>query len=82
MLNEILPEGTVVHCDPWYAGESFRLWLEQYPGVFAFLGIKNPEAGYGAAHHNDKFDLNENVLKTGTISTVRFAVEWLGGGRG
>ena len=82
VLNEILPEGTVVHCDPWYAGESFRLWLEQYPGVFAFLGIKNPEAGYGAAHHNDKFDLNENVLKTGTISTVRFAVEWLAGGQG
>ena len=40
------------------------------------------EAGYGAAHHNDKFDLNENVLKTGAISTVRFAVEWLAGDQG
>ena len=82
VLNEILPEGTVVHCDPWYAGESFRLWLEQYPAVFAFLGSKKPEAGEGAAHHNYKFDLNENVLKTGTISTVRFAVEWLARGQG
>lgn len=77
VLNEILPEGTVVHCDPWYAGESFRLWLEKYPGVFAFLGIKNEAEGYGAPHHNSKFDFNEKVLKTGAISTVRYAVEML-----
>ena len=77
VLNEILPEGTVVTCEPWYAGESFRLWLEKYPGVFAFLGIKNEAEGYGAPHHNTKFDLNEKVLKTGAISTVRYAVEML-----
>lgn len=76
-LDDILPEGTVVHCDPWYAGESFRLWLERYKGVFAFLGIKNEAAGFGAAHHNERFDLNEAVLKTGAISTVQYAVQWL-----
>lgn len=76
-LEEILPEGTVTSCDPWFGGESFSFWLQKYPGVFAFLGIKNKEAGYGADHHNEKFDLNEKVLKTGTISGVRYAVEWL-----
>ena len=78
-LPEVLPEGTMVHCEPWYAGESFRLWLEKWPGVFAFLGIKNLEAGFGAAHHNDHFDLNERVLKIGTLATARYAVEWLKG---
>ena len=77
VLNEILPEGTVVECEPWYAGESFRLFLEKYPGVFAFLGIKNEAEGYGAPHHNDHFDFNESILRTGAISTVRVAVEWL-----
>lgn len=77
VLREVLPEGTVVSCDPWYAGESFRLWLERYPGVLVFLGINNKEQGYGAEHHNEKFDLSETVLKTGAISTVRYIVEWL-----
>lgn len=77
VLTEILPEGTVVPCDPWYAGESFRLWLEKWPGVFAFLGIKNEAEGYGAPHHNSKFDFNEKILKTGAISTVRFAAACL-----
>ncbi|WP_186429622.1 amidohydrolase [Clostridium sp. BSD9I1] len=77
VLSEILPEGSVVQFDPWYAGETFSKWLEKYKGVLAFLGIKNEEAGYGAGHHNEKFDFNESVMKTGAISTVRYAVEWL-----
>lgn len=76
-LRQVLPEGTVVSCEPWYAGESFRLWLERYPGVFAFLGINAPGEGYGAPHHNGRFDFNESVLKTGAIATARFAAEWL-----
>lgn len=77
VVEEIMP-GTVTHCEPWFAGESFRLFLERYPGVFAFLGIKNEAAGYGAPHHNDHFDLNESVLKTGAVATVRYTMEWLG----
>jgi len=77
VLQEVLPVGTVVDCDPWYGGETFSKWLRKYKGVFAFLGIKNEEAGYGANHHNEKFDFNESVLKTGAISTVRYAVEWI-----
>lgn len=67
----------MVPCEHWFAGECFCWWLKKYPGVLAFLGIKNEAEGYGAAHHNEKFDLNEKVLKTGAISTVRYALEWL-----
>ncbi len=77
VLNEVLPEGTVVECEPWYAGESFHYYLDKWPGVLAFLGIKNEAEGYGAPHHNDRFDFNEKILRTGAISTVRVAVEWM-----
>lgn len=77
-LNDILPEGTVVECEPWYASESFRKWLAAYPGVFAFLGLKNEKEGFGALHHNEKFDFNEKILRTGAIATVRYVAEWLG----
>ena len=80
VLPEVLPEGTVVPCEPWYASESFGQWLRKYPGVFAFLGIKNEEAGFGALHHNEKFDFNDKALKLGALATVRYAVEWLAQG--
>ena len=76
-LKDILPEGTLVECEPWYASESFRKWLVKYPGVFAFLGLKNEEHGFGALHHNDRFDFDEKILRTGAIAAVRYAAEWL-----
>ena len=77
-LNDILPEGTVVECEPWYASESFGQWLIRWPGVFAFLGIQNEAAGFGALHHNEKFDFDEKVLKTGCIATAKYVAAWLG----
>ena len=71
-LPEVLPEGSVVKCAPWYASESFAMYCERYPSVFAHLGIKNPEYGSGAAHHNGFFDVDENVLKLGLMSTLKY----------
>lgn len=76
VLQEMLPAGTVTSSDPWYASESFSRWTGRYPGCLAFLGIRNPEEGYGAAHHNAKFDLNERILKIGTAATARVAAAW------
>lgn len=76
-LTKVLPEGTVVECDPWYASESFSYYLDMAPGVLAFLGIKNPEKGIGADHHNIKFDIDEEAMEIGAKSTVAFAVEML-----
>ncbi|MDD3253145.1 MAG: amidohydrolase [Lachnospiraceae bacterium] len=77
-LNEILPEGTVAHCDKWYASESFSRIAAIFPSVFAFLGIRNPEYGSGATHHNEYFDVDENVLPIGLLSTVKYVVRFLG----
>lgn len=72
-LPEVLPDGVKVSpCDPWYASEGFSRYREICPSVFAHLGINNPEYGSGAAHHNGFFDVDENVLPTGLISTMKF----------
>ena len=76
-LREILPEDAITSCPPWFASESFCFYQKKYRGLFAFLGIKNEEEGYGAPHHNDRFDFNESVLKTGVASTVRIITELL-----
>lgn len=63
--------------EPWMASESFSYNLALYPGVFAFLGMKNPEKGVGAEHHNEKFDIDEDVLPLGSAAAVAYAYEFL-----
>lgn len=76
-LPEVLPEGTVASCEKWFASESFGLYLERYPGVFAFLGIENPIYGSGAQHHNEFFDVDENVLPIGMLATLKYTTAFM-----
>lgn len=64
---------TVLADEPvWYASETFSSYLEHYRGAFAFLGIKNERLGSGAAHHNEKFDIDERALPLGVAAELAF----------
>jgi len=76
-LKDILPEGTISPCEKWFASESFGRYLTIYPGVFAFLGIKNPDYGSGAQHHNEYFDIDENVLPLGMLATLKYTTAYM-----
>jgi len=61
--------------EPWMGSESFGLYLKAMaPGVFAFLGVGSDQAGR-AAHHNERFDLDESALKYGVAASVAYALE-------
>lgn len=76
VLRRYLPANTVCSCPPWYASESFARYLQEFPGVFAFLGIQNTACGSGAEHHNEYFDVDENVLQLGVAATALYAVSY------
>lgn len=76
-LRELLPEGTLSESNRWFASESMSEYLNKIPGVFAFLGIKNPEKGTGAEHHNEFFDVDEDVLQTGVIATAGYVFAYI-----
>lgn len=63
--------------EPWMASESMAVTLAMWPGVFALLGIENPEKGTGAPHHNSAFDLDEEVLKYGAAAAAAYAIAFL-----
>ncbi len=63
----------------WYASESFGKYLQEYPGVLALLGIRNFDYGSGAEHHNERFDVDENVLDMGVKATVNYVVNLMEG---
>ncbi len=74
--EEIGPENVVLP-EPWMASESYSQYLLQWPGVFAFMGMKNERKGVGAAHHNQAFDIDESVLVTGAAASATYAIEFL-----
>ena len=78
--EEVLGKGCLKDCPMWFATESMAVYQEKYPGVFAFLGIRNPEKGYGAGHHTKEFDLNEQILKNGVMAAAGYVFEYLGEG--
>ena len=73
-LGQIWGENVFCDCDRWYASETFCKYLNRYPGVLGFLGIRNEELGSGAAHHNSRFDLDESVMPLGVCAEVAFVL--------
>ena len=47
--------------------------------MLALLGIRNSDYGSGAEHHNERFDVDENVLDMGVKATVNYVVNLMEG---
>jgi metal-dependent amidase/aminoacylase/carboxypeptidase family protein len=58
-----------------YGCEPFSRYRSIAPILYIFIGIANDELGSGAAHHNDKFDIDEDALQYGVGAMVGFAVK-------
>ena len=64
-------------CTPWMASESFSAYLRLWPGVLAFVGVKNEKTGCGANHHTPQFDLDESAMRNGAAAACAFALDFL-----
>ena len=62
---------------PTMIGEDFACYLEQVPGAFLFLSSSDHDKGTDFPHHNCRFDVDEDVLLTGTSVFVRIAERFL-----
>ncbi len=74
VCNDILGKDNVLTVDPWFGSESYNYYLKEWPGVLALLGIQNDEKGTGALHHNPKFDVDNDVLPTGSATLAAYAI--------
>ena len=77
VIGRAIGEDRIVETEPWMACESICALLAMYPGVFAFLGTKDPEKGCGALHHSPEFDSDEDVLPLGAAAACAYAVGFL-----
>jgi len=74
-MESLLPKDSVVFSRPWCASETFAHYTREYPGVFAYLGIRNEAYGSGAPHHSGHFDVDEEVLVIGVMATLAYVDE-------
>ncbi|MCD6362451.1 MAG: amidohydrolase [Synergistetes bacterium] len=59
--------------------EDFSYYLQEIPGAFAFLGIKNEGKNIIYPHHHPRFDVDEDVLWKGVALYVLLAYGYLRG---
>jgi amidohydrolase len=65
------------HLDKMTGAEDFSVYMENIPGIYGFLGFRNPEKGFVCSHHHPEFDVDESILSHGTGIYVQFAVDYL-----
>ena len=74
VVGEIIGQENIIYQDPQMGGEDFAKYLINIPGCLMFLGGK--VEGSTAPHHNSKFLIEEDVLKTGSEYFVNYAVKF------
>ncbi|HVN37296.1 MAG TPA: amidohydrolase [Myxococcota bacterium] len=64
---------------PWTASEDFAFYAEQVPGLFFWLGVRDPgvAAADAAQIHTPRFDLDEAALPVGVRAMSELALAFL-----
>ena len=77
--RKVLGEDKVItHVDaPNMGGEDFAFYLGEAPGAYMFLSSSNHEKGTDVAHHNAKFNIDEDVLWEGPAVFAQIAMDYL-----
>ncbi|WP_292391633.1 M20 metallopeptidase family protein [Methanosarcina sp. UBA5] len=77
-LQESFPELTVYpEIEKTFAAEDFASYLQKVPGIFISLGNLNPEKRILEINHSCTFDIDENILITGTEIFYTLSLDFL-----
>lgn len=63
--------------EPFFGAEDFARYLQEIPGVYIGLGIRNEEKGITEGNHSSRFDIDETVLVDGTRMLAIIALDFL-----
>ena len=77
-LQESFPELTVYpEIEKTFAAEDFASYLQKVPGIFISLGTRNPGKNIVEINHSCKFDIDEEILITGTEIFYAISLDFL-----
>ena len=65
---------------PALGGDDFAEYILRAPGAYAYVGSGNPEKpNTELAHHNSRFDIDEDCLKAAVALYSCYTIEYLNG---
>ena len=76
-LQKLYGENMQGNSEKVMGGEDFSFFLETIPGAMAFIGVGNKEKQTDYPLHNDKFNIDEDVLPIGAALHAQFALDFL-----
>ncbi len=79
-IHDVLGEGATCDYEGTLAGEDFAEYQQAIPGVFVFVGTRNPELGAVYPQHSCYFTIDESVLVRGSMVAAQWACVMLEGG--
>lgn len=74
---KVLGEDALAKYEGTLSGEDFSEYLRVVPGVFAFVGGRNPEKGADHPQHSCYYEVDESVLKSGAMLVAQYAFDFL-----
>jgi amidohydrolase len=77
VATNLMGKESVFEMKPLMGSEDFSYYLQKIPGSFVYLGVKNEKKGLVYPHHHPRFDIDEEVLPTGTALHVAVALDYL-----
>lgn len=76
-IVECLGEDALMELEKTTGGEDFAYYLKEKPGAFAFIGTGNPTKGTSEPHHNECFDMDDDVLSAASLVYAKYAINYL-----
>lgn len=74
---KVLGEDALAKYEGTLSGEDFSEYLRVVPGVFVFVGGKNPEKGADHPQHSCYYEVDESVLVSGAKLAAQYAFDFL-----
>ena len=77
-VKKLYEEDSLVEMEKITGGEDFSLLMEKAPGIFGYIGTRNPKVpGSEKINHHECFTVDEDALIRGTAVAVQFALDYL-----
>ena len=74
VVQELFGTEPLIPFAPLMVSENFGDFLEVYPGLMAFIGVRNERSGACYPHHHPQFNIDEDVLYMGAALHVGYAL--------
>ncbi len=78
-LTELYGEEAFGDLEKVMGGEDFAYYLERVPGAMVFVGVGNKEKQTDYSLHNERYNLDEDMLPVGAALHAQFALNFLKG---